>query len=439
MTDETKERVRRAGAQLERSRGTISRRALLTTVAGSSLLGAAGCVGRKESPQVERGADHDGADASDSTLTPEPSRVGLGSDSFERLSDLEVTDGELYANSERHVTGTQCAELHTGADGAWLHVPLDEPMDFRNARPACYVAIDGSAPGTYPYIDLQDREGNRLRTRAVSRSRGALVRLDFGLLDPQVDDAPVDLAHITRVSFRMAPGDESGTEKLFLDCPVRVSAPETPKVAFMFDDGNETDYTKALPYLAQHDYPAITYVNPSTIGTEGKLTESQLRELQAEGWLVGSHTTDHLNLRELSDPAEVEAQVRSAKQWLLERGFTEGARHFAYPYGGVDEQALEIVSTVHDSGRVGGWQPIARPSNPQLIPGEGEPTPTEARQLLDQTIAYGGVLSLFFHGLSTDAGLDEFQGVVDEVHRREQAGEIEVVRVDELVAAAENG
>jgi hypothetical protein len=382
-----------------------TRRKLVATICSGSFINAAGCL-----------TTHSDSSSQNLETNPkEPPRIGLGADTFERFSGLEVVDGRLSPDTERHVTGTQCAALETGADGAWLHIPLDEPMDFSNARLSCHIATDGTAAGKFLYADLRDQDSNRFRTRTVVQSHGELIQVDFGILDPQVDNMAVDLQNITRVSFRSGPQDQSGDEVVYLDNPSRVVAPDTAKVVFQFDDGNETDYTEGLPYLSQYDYPAITYINPNTIGNSGNLDQKQLQELKNEEWLIGSHTADHVNLQELSDTAEIERQVRDAQEWLIDHGFTEGARHFAYPYGGIDEQALSVVSRFHDTGRIGGYQPIARPSNLQLIPGDGDPTPAEMRELLDQAIQYGGVVSIWYHNLSVvlQSGLDFAAGTLN--------------------------
>lgn len=408
----------------------ISRRRVLATTCGLALTGA-GCLGTgRDTKQTDTSTatPPGGRGTSEST----PARTGLGRDTFERLTDLEVTGGRLTANTTRQVTGTQCAALETSADGAWLHIPFDEPVDFSNARPACHVATTGTAAGQYLYADLRDVNGNRFRTRTVVRGHDDLVRVDFGISNPRVDDTAVDLERISRLSFRPGPRDETGTETVYLDNPRRVPAPDTAKVVFQFDDGNETDYTEALPILSEYDYPAISYVNTNTIGNEVRLDERQLRELQRAGWLIGSHLTEHAHLSEISEASEIERRVRDAKQWLLDRGFTEGARHFAYPYNDIDEQALSVVSRYHATGRVWSWQPVAFPSNPQLIPGEGDPTPEQARKLLDWAVEYGGVVGIYYHDLRSSEKREDFRGVVEEVRRRERVGEVEVSRLDEL-------
>ena len=413
-----------------------TRRDLLGALCVACLTGGAGCLAPEAGTEdVADGRPSDDTDGT--TEPPDPPGVELGAETFEDLAPLEAVGGRLAADTERRVTGTQCAALETDGDGAWLHVPLAEPVDFSNARPACHVAIDGAAAGSFLYLDLADADGNRFRTRTVVRSRGEPVNVDFGILDPQVDETAADLERITRLSFRPGPRNEAGPETVYLDHPRRVPAPETAKVVFQFDDGNETDLTAAHPYLAQYGYPAITYVNTNRVGDDGKLDEAQLTELRDANWLVGSHTPDHTDLTTVSEPAAVERRVREAKEWLVDRGFDEGARHFAYPYNAVNEQVLSVVEEIHDTGRVSSWQPVALPSNLQLIPAEGDPTPAAFSELLEWAIEYGGVVTVLHHSLSTDAEVAAFREIVDEVRRHDRLGNVDVVRLDGLESMVE--
>lgn len=422
----------------------IDRRRFVGMSIGASLSLTAGCIGAAiEGGTTTREQQSTSVPTTSKTEPPtsvptttSPYRTRLDGDTFEQLTGLEAVEGELTANTKYNITGSQCVELHDpGSDGAWLHIPLREPVDFSNARISCYLSTNGPGATKLPYVFLWDVDGNGFLLRAIVRSDERLVRTDFGILGPQDDDAPIDLTQIEQVSFRIGPTDKSGMQNVYFDYPTRVKVPNTPTVVFMFDDGNETDYTEGFPYLSQYDYPAVSYINTDIIGDEGRLSEEQVAELTSGGWLVGSHTASHENLSELGDTAAIRRQVSTAKEWLMERGYTEGAQHFCYPYGGVDQQALEVVSQFHRTGRVGGIQPIALPSNPQLIPAEGEPDLSEVNALLNQAIEFGGVVSLFFHSIDEEYR-PEFQRIVDEVHRRDRADELQVVRLDELEAMA---
>ena len=410
----------------------IRRRELIGAVGVAALSGCLGSdgdgseSGTPRSPSGER----DGP--------PEPSGTELGPETFEELSALEAVGGELAADADRRVTGTQCGALETSAGGTWLHVPLAEPVDFSRARPACHLAVDEPAAGDFLYLDLRDVDGNRFRTRTVVRGRDELVQADFGIVNPRVDDAAVDLERIDRLSFRKGPR-EPGSETVYLDYPRRVAVPETATVVFQFDDGNESDITEGFRSLSRYDYPAITYVNTDTVGRDGRLDEDQLEELRRGGWLIGSHTTDHTDLTTLSDRDAIERRMRDAKRWLVDRGFVDGARHVAYPYNAVDERVLSIAADVHATGRAWSWQPGALPSNPHLIPAVGDPAPSTFSRLLEWAVRYGGVLCVTHHNLSTDSEISNFDAIVDEVRRREEAGDVEVVRLDELESMAADG
>lgn len=406
---------------------SLSRREVIRGFCGVSIIGGTGCI-ESEGPENAEGNESSTA----STDVPRIERSGLGPDTFEHLSDIDVSDGRLSSDTERHVAGTQCAKLETDSTGAALHISLDRPIDFKNARVSCYMAREGSAAGSFPYIDLTDTDGNTFRTRAVHRSRNRLTRLDFGVLDPEVDNEPVDLGVISEVSFRFGPTDESGREVVYIDEPQKVHAPDTPKVIFQFDDGYVTDYTEALPYLSQYGYSAISYVSPDMIGTPGKLNEDQLHELKEAGWLIGSHSMNHTNLSKLDSAADIEENVKRAKRWLEERGFTRGARHFAYPYDATSEQAISVVSRHHATGRVSSWQPVALPSNLQAIPGDGDIPVEELRTLLRQAIAYGGTVCLYFHNLQESDTLANFKQVVDHVRQYEKKGTVDVIGLDKL-------
>lgn len=409
------------------------RRDLIAAVGGAAITGISGCVSSGGSVD-ENTSDRNSSN--ETVGTPEPPAAELGPELFEELSVIKAVGGRLSADTERHVTGTQCGALETSAGGTWLHVPLAEPVDFSRARPACHVAADGPAASEFLYLDLQDVDGNRFRTRTVIRSRTELVQVDFGTVNPRVDNATVDLERIERLSFRAGPRDDSGTETIYLDYPRRVPVPETATVVFQFDDGNESDLSEGFRSLSRYDYPAITYVNTDTIGSEGKLDESQLGELQRGNWLIGSHTTEHTDLTTLSDPEAIERRMRGAKQWLVDRGFADGARHLAYPYNAVDERVLSIASDVYATGRAWDWQPGPLPSNLHLIPADGDPSPSDFSRLLDRAVRYGGVLCVTHHNLSTDSEISNFDAIVDEVRRRDTLGDVDVVRLDELESMA---
>lgn len=77
-------------------------------------------------------------------------------------------------------------------------------------------------------------------------------------------------------------------------------------VVFTYDDSPREDYTETFPVHREKDAPACIAANPSRLGDDRSLTESQLREMAGAGWEVISHTSRHRPVGdyELVRPAE---------------------------------------------------------------------------------------------------------------------------------------
>lgn len=74
--------------------------------------------------------------------------------------------------------------------------------------------------------------------------------------------------------------------------------PEGGAVVFVYDDGPMEDYTQAFPAHQAFDAPATTGIVTEWIGREDFngtdwMDVEQLEELEAAGWEIASHTTEH--------------------------------------------------------------------------------------------------------------------------------------------------
>ena len=78
-------------------------------------------------------------------------------------------------------------------------------------------------------------------------------------------------------------------------------------VVFIYDDGPVEDYTKTFPVHREFDAPACTAAITGKVGTEGFLSPAQLRELEAAGWEIMSHTVNHCALDEVKVTRDVAA------------------------------------------------------------------------------------------------------------------------------------
>ena len=119
------------------------------------------------------------------------------------------------------------------------------------------------------------------------------------------------------------------------------------------DDGYADNLEIARPLLEKHGFTATVFLITEKLGgvndwsrddkLRGRpmLSWDQVERLQADGILVGAHTRTHPHLPELEDDA-VEGEVAGSRRDLESRLGTP-ITTFAYPYGELDERAVDAV------------------------------------------------------------------------------------------------
>jgi peptidoglycan/xylan/chitin deacetylase (PgdA/CDA1 family) len=101
-------------------------------------------------------------------------------------------------------------------------------------------------------------------------------------------------------------------------------------VVITFDDGHASNYTHALPLLRSRGFTATFFVTVGSIGQEGYVNWGQLREMEAAGMTIASHTLTHPILTELTDK-QVMFEMQQSKK-LLEDGLGISVTLFSNPH-----------------------------------------------------------------------------------------------------------
>jgi peptidoglycan/xylan/chitin deacetylase (PgdA/CDA1 family) len=104
-------------------------------------------------------------------------------------------------------------------------------------------------------------------------------------------------------------------------------------VAFTFDDGPSPETTPAvLDALEKYDIPATFFiVTRHFLGKEGEKSRAILQRELAEGFLVGSHTTMHHNLKH-ADGTEITSEIDDSFR-ILSKEANRTIALFRPPYG----------------------------------------------------------------------------------------------------------
>jgi peptidoglycan/xylan/chitin deacetylase (PgdA/CDA1 family) len=126
------------------------------------------------------------------------------------------------------------------------------------------------------------------------------------------------------------------------------------RVALTFDDGLRSVREAALPLLQRERVPFLTYVVSGRVGSDNRwptqppaiprfelMDWKELEELRDAGVGIGGHTASHPHLRGLAD-GELAREVDDSRH-ALEQRLGVAVRHFAYPYGSLDERSVARV------------------------------------------------------------------------------------------------
>ena len=151
-----------------------------------------------------------------------------------------------------------------------------------------------------------------------------------------------------------------------IDDVVKGKVPATgngkPWIAVTFDDGYLDNYENAVPILLRHRVPTAFFVSTGMMGTDRgfrhdldklghalpNMNWEQLREMQALGFTIGSHTVTHLNCAS-ADPTDLRRELIESKQ-ALERELGLDEVMFAYPFGGRSDMTSQALDAVKEIG-----------------------------------------------------------------------------------------
>jgi peptidoglycan/xylan/chitin deacetylase (PgdA/CDA1 family) len=107
-------------------------------------------------------------------------------------------------------------------------------------------------------------------------------------------------------------------------------------VMLTFDDGNMSDFETAFPVLKDFHLTAHFFVSTDFIGRKGHMDWPQVRELQKNGFVVGSHTTSHRDLSRLEDKKVIDELDRS--RLVMEDKLGGKVDTVSMPHGGYDKR-----------------------------------------------------------------------------------------------------
>lgn len=116
--------------------------------------------------------------------------------------------------------------------------------------------------------------------------------------------------------------------------------PDKP-VLITFDDGYIDNYQHAMPILKEYNMKATLFMISGSVGENRFVGLEQLKEMQANGIDIQSHTVNHKDLRHMS-LQQARDELVSSKA-VLEDSMKHPVRYIAYP-GGFTNKDIDTIA-----------------------------------------------------------------------------------------------
>ncbi len=169
------------------------------------------------------------------------------------------------------------------------------------------------------------------------------------------EDPPRDPLAISSAEFRQQLQSirEQGLEVISLDDFLawrkgEITLPPR-SVLITIDDGYVSGYSVAWPILKEFNYPFVMFVYTNYISAGGKsITWDQLREMEAAGVSIQSHSVSHTALTRRQERSDEDYRAwlwheLHGSRTLIEEGIGKPVYAIAYPYGVFNETVQRVA------------------------------------------------------------------------------------------------
>ncbi len=220
------------------------------------------------------------------------------------------------------------------------------------------------------------REQNRLYTFALNLiskwQKGTEVFLFHDLLDSK-DEVKTQFA-LSQASFEaflLYQIDKGKKALTFTELSDIIQNNQMSNNSFYvsFDDCNTSVYTKAYPFLKNHQIPFILFITKDLIGKPNFLTADQIIELAKDPLCtIGSHALHHKMFRYMTE-TEAMKELSESRQYL-QHLTDRPVDCFAFPYGRIVEVSSKSIKLLSNTDYKFAFSAIAGNLNQQWLSGK---------------------------------------------------------------------
>ena len=119
------------------------------------------------------------------------------------------------------------------------------------------------------------------------------------------------------------------------------------EILITIDDGFESFYSEAWPYLKENKIPFILFISTEAVGKNGYMTWDQIKEVENETFaMIGHHSHSHEYLIDVTNDEFILDIQKANKIFLNELGYIP--RLFSYPFGEYSKSMRNYISKNFD-------------------------------------------------------------------------------------------
>jgi hypothetical protein len=354
--------------------------------------------------------------------------------------------GTLSNDTGDFVVGTQSLKLVTLGDEAYNQVGKKSvgPYDFTGRDLRITFKVEGLAHVRLfeVFLSSDNQATNNVHYSIsipvqpyIADGEWASVTISWGDLINNFASGTIDRAKVNNIEFRLE-DDNTAPVTFHINEVAAVQRPTNGLVSIVFDDGWDSTYTRARPYLDKYGLRGTAAIIRDVVGTANYVSLAQLRTLQdLSGWDIVAHADTVANHNagygSLGN-AVVEAEMKGIKRWLLDNGFKRRDL-FVWPLGSYTASQMVMARRLFSAvrGTTGGAGGASGPQE-TFPPGDngrlrtwtiGNTTSAEeVATALAQCVTERSWLILSFHrivtsGAKTGTETNEaaFKEIIDEV------------------------
>ncbi|QEM06829.1 polysaccharide deacetylase family protein [Mucilaginibacter rubeus] len=166
---------------------------------------------------------------------------------------------------------------------------------------------------------------------------------DFKAKDSRTDKQYIIPPAVFKAQMKMLA--DSGYQTVLPDGLLSGKLLPAKPIMLTFDDTNADQFKNGLPVLESYGFKGVFFIITGKIGTHPWfMNAAQIKQLSAEGHVIGCHTQSHTDFRHLK-PVEFEPQIAASKK-KLEDITGKVVDYFAFPFGYWNSKGLPELKKI---------------------------------------------------------------------------------------------